>query len=67
MLEWQSIKSRLQKVKLHSCIAYRIASDGLVGQHGYLLLYASQGIGFNRRGMFFLGSSLKLWHHHCCI
>jgi hypothetical protein len=31
MLEWQGNGSRIQKVKLYSCIAYRIADIGLGG------------------------------------
>jgi hypothetical protein len=47
MLEWQGIEFWIQKVKLHSCTAYKVVGAGLGGQDGYLLLYASQWIGSN--------------------
>jgi hypothetical protein len=64
MLEWQSIESRIQKVKLHSCIAYRVVGVGLGSQYKYPLLYAFQGIGSSRRGTSSLGPPLESWHHH---
>ena len=65
MLEWQGIEFRILKLKLHSCIAYRIVDVGIGGRHGYWLLFVFQGIGPNRRGMSSLGPSWNLWHRHC--
>jgi hypothetical protein len=67
MLKWQGIKSWIQKVKLYSSTAYRVAGVGLVGQHEYPLLYDFQGIGSSRRSMPSLGPSLELCHQHCRI
>jgi hypothetical protein len=64
MLVWQGNKSRIQKMKLHFCIAYRIAVVGLGSQHGYSLSYAFQEIGSSGRDMSSLGPSLELWCHH---
>ena len=41
MHEWQGNKSWIQRVKLHSYIAYKVADVGLRGQHGYPLSYVS--------------------------
>jgi hypothetical protein len=67
MLEWQSNESRIQLVKLHSYIAYKVAGVGLGDPHIYPLWYASQGIGSSGRGTSSLGPSLESWHHHCHI
>jgi hypothetical protein len=40
MLEWPDIEFRILKLKLHSCIAYRVVGVGVGGWHGYPLLYA---------------------------
>jgi hypothetical protein len=45
MLEWQGIEFQILKLKLHSCIAYKVLSAGVGGQHGYRLSYAFQRIG----------------------
>ena len=45
MLVWQGDKSRIQKMKMHFCITYRIAIVGFRSQYGYSLLYAFQEIG----------------------
>jgi hypothetical protein len=37
MLEWQGIECRILKLKLHSCIAYRVVGAGVGGRHGYWL------------------------------
>ena len=64
MLEWQGIKSWIQKVKLYSCIAYRVVGVGLRSQHEYPLSYAFQRIGSSQRGTSSLGLPLESWHHH---
>jgi hypothetical protein len=65
MLKWQGNESRIQKVKLHSYIACKVAGVDLGDQHGYPLLYASKGIGSSRRDTFFSSPSLESWHHRC--
>jgi hypothetical protein len=65
MLEWQGIEFWILKLKLHSCIAYRVVGTGVGGRHGYRLSYAFQGIGLNGRGMFSFGPSWELWRHQC--
>jgi hypothetical protein len=67
MLEWQGIKFRIQKVKLHSYTTYRVGGTGIEGQHGYPLSYASQGIGSSGRSTSSLGPLWESWRHHCRI
>ena len=64
MLEWPDIEYPILKLKLHSCTNNRVVCVGVVGRHGYWLLYASQGIGPNGKGRSSLGPSLELWRHH---
>jgi hypothetical protein len=64
MLEWPSIEFRILKLKLHSCIAYRVVGAGVGGQHGYPLSNAFQGIGSNGRGTSSVSPSWESWHHH---